>query len=219
MKRLLALFIMLAVLGMCAPSYGYILIYKVQMYGKAANLDDDSISYGKVKAYLVLSIADEEEPPEPYLETLQISDGCDGIVDANVIFYDRYKGPKFQFIDDSASVEFQMSPESDGKCAIVGIDSDYGYQCNLVGNLKATNIGLGKKVNVPKDLVGGMLMDGPFFDLSHIFGSATVTATLDTKLTKSANTLDVDNEEEAYDAIGGVIESTLEDKGFVPLFD
>jgi len=212
MKRLLALFIMLAVLGMCAPSYGYILIYKAQIYGKALDLDNTSIEYGKVKAYVVVAIADGEPVPK----LAEIADGCDGILHAEVIFYDRYKGPKFYAVDDPYMQ--LITPAED--CAAITINEyDNNYQCNMVGKLKPTNIGLEGKKYVAKELAGSMLMNGTFFDLTDIIGAATVTATLDTKLTKSANTLDVESEVEAFGLTMDTIIGGLEAKGFCDLSD
>ena len=213
MKRLLALFVLLAVLGMCAPSYGYILIYKAQMYGKVLNFDDSAIEYGKVKAFLVLQVDIVEDGPK---EVSLVSDYCD--VTADLIFYDRYKGPKF-YAEIKPSINLTQAPQPEPTTEAISLSICEQVQANLVGNLKATDIGLGKKVNVPRDLAGSMLMNGMYFDLSDIIGAATVTATLETKLTKSANTLDVSSEEEAFGLTIDAIKNSLKDKGFNDLFD
>jgi hypothetical protein len=213
MKRLLALFIMLAVLGMCAPSYGYILIYKAQIYGKALDLDNTSIEYGKVKAYVVVAIGDGEPVPK---SAEIVTDGCDGILAAEVIFYDRYSGPKFYYVD---SPDMQLITPAEDCAAITINEYDNDYQCNLVGKLKPANIGLEGKRYVAKALAGSMLMDGTFFDMADIIGAATVTATLETKLTKMANTVDVESEQEAFGLMMDAIIGGLEAKGFRDLSD
>jgi hypothetical protein len=216
MKRLLALFVMLAVLGLCAPSYGYILIYKAQMYGKVLNFDDSAIEYGKVKAFLVLQVDIVEDGPKE----VSLASDFDG-VGADLIFYDRYKGPKFyaEFSSPTLYIHLTQAPQPDPTTEAISLSICEQVQANLVGNLKPTDIGLGKKVNVPRELAGSMLMNGMYFDFSDIIGAATVTATLETKLTKMANSADVASEEEAFELTIDAIINSLQDKGFKDLFD
>ncbi len=216
MKRFVSLFALLAVLAMCAPSYGYILIYKAQIYGKAQMFDEDTygaITYGKVKAYIVLAVG-EGKPTGISIES-PIPDFCDGILDGEVIFYDRYKGPKF-YAEDDPGMDL-ISGENSVGIAI----NRYGgpYALFVVGTLKPTKIGFEEKVFVAKDLAGSMLIDGGFMDLFGVFGAATVTATLETNLTKMANTVDVESEYEAFQLTIDAIVNALEDKGFEPLPD
>jgi hypothetical protein len=216
MKRLLALLVVLAVLGICAPSYGYILIYKAQIYGKALNFDDGSMDYGKVKAFLVLAIGTVE------LDTftaLNMVPSGDEILASDLIFYDRYKGPKY-YAEVRPYIELAQTPQPDATVEALTINMGEGnVQAIVVGKLKPTNIGLGKKVNVPQDLAGSMLWNGSFLDLADIIGAATVTATLETKLTKMANTVNVESEEEAFGLTIDAIIKSLQDKGFPDLFD
>jgi len=218
MKKLLALFVLLAVLGLCMPSYGYVLIYKLQIYGKAVDLTDDAVSsveYGKVKAYMVLEIqpTQDEETPEQMIK--QLTDGQSAeIVDSELIIYDRYKGPKF-YVTEFPEIELILTPQPDEELAAITIRpyESGQYQANLVGKLKMTDVGLDKKVDVPQSLAGSMLMNGFFFDEEDIIGATTVTGTLEKKLTKIAN-----QEGSEIDPVEEII-IALEDKGFEPLFD
>jgi hypothetical protein len=160
------------------------------------------VDYGKVKAYMVLDIGTTEK-------LVQDGQSAD-IVGSELIIYDRYKGPK-SYLEDNPDIVLTLTPEPVEKLAAIQIYGE-GYQVNVVGKLKMTDVGLDKKVNVPQDLAGSMLMRGSFFDESDIIGAITVTGTLEKTLTKLANKDETDVESTSAAIIAG-----LEKKGFTNL--
>ena len=201
MKKLLALFVMLAVLGLCTPSFGYVLVYKLMISGKALDLDEQGLGAGKMKGFLVLEI-------------IGVDGGTD-VGDAGVVLYDRVPGPKaYQAIEVSSLISVVMTDDDDFVAFSI-VDDATGYRANLTGKTKITAVGLDEKVRIPNTLTGGILMGeasdpGSFFDMSDLVGSANVTATLHKKLTKLANQEEIDVEGVVVDEIVSV----LEDKGF-----
>jgi hypothetical protein len=86
--------------------------------------------------------------------------------------------------------------------------------CDLImhGKLRATNIGLVEKEWIPTSLTGGTLFDGSFFGLAYIMGSGTISARLDSRLTKA--NVSVGNASSVMDTI---ILSQLVAKGYSEL--
>ncbi|MGB7582285.1 MAG: hypothetical protein WBL85_07570, partial [Sedimentisphaerales bacterium] len=62
MRKLLTMFVLLGVLGVCAPSYGFIVVYKVAISYKTLATDYDTIAKGAIKGVLVMNIDDSSEP-------------------------------------------------------------------------------------------------------------------------------------------------------------
>ena len=60
---------MLAVLGMCSPSYGYILVYKFNSTVKVVDDTSETAMSIPVKGYLAVDLSDEDESPKPIFET------------------------------------------------------------------------------------------------------------------------------------------------------
>ena len=211
MKKLLALLVLLMVFGLSVPSYGnYILIYRAIISGRALNVDENTLSSGKMKAFLVIEIDDSEEPD--YYAT---------IGDASLVLYDRVPGPKYYAELDNdegpLKVSLTLTPEAGNEdLAAIELwqeDNDTYWWAMLTGKLKVINVGLGGKSVAPTSLSGRMLIDGSFFDQADLMGSADIVANLDKSLTKKANQAELDAEEVIFDT-GGIID-ILEHKGFV----
>jgi len=172
MRKLLAIFVLLAVLGVCVPSYGFIVVYKVTISYKTLATDYDTIVKGAVKGFLVVNIDDSGEPAV--------------IDEAGFVLYGNIEGGKYyESLDITDYIELT---EGENNAAItIGTTGGIDYSANLFGKLKATNIGLSGTKSIPPALSGGILMNGTFFYTADLIGFSTVSATLDSKTTKTAN--------------------------------
>lgn len=172
MRKLLAIFVLLAVLGVCVPSYGFILVYKATISYKTLATDYDTIVKGTIKGFLVMNIDDSGEPAV--------------IDEAQFVLYGNVEGGKhYESLDITDYIELT---ESGNNAAItIGATGGIDYSANLFGKLKATNIGLSGTKSIPSALSGGILMNGTFFYTADLIGFSTVSATLDSKTTKTAN--------------------------------
>jgi hypothetical protein len=210
MKKLLAMLVLLMLLGLCVPSFGnYVLIYRCIISGKALNVDENTLSSGKMKAFLVIEIDDGCEPGDYAF-----------IGDASLVLYDRVPGPKYyaELDNDEGPLEVSLTltpePGNEDLAAIELWQEEGTYWCAmLTGKLKVVDVGLGGKSVAPTSLSGRMVIDGSFFDQADLMGSADIVANLDKSLTKKANQAEMSVWGVVFDT-GGIID-ILEHKGFV----
>jgi hypothetical protein len=172
MRKLLAMLVLLAVLGVCAPSYGYILVYKVTISYKTLAIDYDAIAKGAIKGFTVMNINDSGTP---------------AVIDAaGFVLYGNVEGEKhYESLDITDYIELTGSDHIGA--ITIGASGGIDYGANLFGKLKETNIGLTDTRSITPTFSGGILMNGEFFYISNLIGSSTVSATLDSKSTKTAN--------------------------------
>jgi len=195
MRKLLAMFVLLAVLGVCAPSYGYILVYKVTISYKTLVTDDDVIATGAIKGFLVMNVNDSGEP---------------AVIDAaGFVLYGKVEGEKhYESLDIT---DYIVLTGSDHIGAItIGAGGGTDYRVNVFGKLKETNVGITDNTKpIPPTLSGGILMNGTFFYIADLIGFSTVSATLDSATTKTANGEGADVSE----VVDNIV-SALEAKGY-----
>ncbi|MGD0573605.1 MAG: hypothetical protein ABSB11_11400 [Sedimentisphaerales bacterium] len=172
MRKLLAMFVLLGVLGVCAPSYGYILVYKVNISYKTLATDYDTIAKGAIKGVLVMNVNDSNES---------------AVIDAaDFVLYGNVEGEKhYESLDITDYIE--LTGSGNNAAITIGATGGIDYSANLFGKLKATNIGLSGTKSIPSALSGGILMNGTFFYTADLIGFSTVSATLDSKTTQTAN--------------------------------
>jgi hypothetical protein len=178
MKKLVAMFVLMAVLAMSvpaysAPSYDYILVYKVTIGGKVVNTWEDEIISAKIQGYWIVSLD-------------KVTDGIE-ITDSRLVLYGNLDGYKVYDTVTANSWDMLLVGETGYPDVDIAIVSMELPTCNLIihGKLKAANIGLTEKEWIPASFSGGALFDGSFFGLANIMGSGTVSAKLDSTLTKT----------------------------------
>jgi hypothetical protein len=200
MRKLLTLFVMLMVLGLCAPSYGYLLIYNVSSTFKGVDSEANSVENVPIKGFLVL---DMNDPNETLTEAQMVLYGKDADK-AKVYFVETFGG--------DAGIDWTV--EGDFVTVDLGDSSDpFDYEMMLTGKIVDKNVGLGaddKKgvVNSLKGAIvawGGMIFDGG----QDLFGAGTTSMTFYPGPTKSYNVDDATIDEVVED-----IQSFLEDKGY-----
>ena len=178
MRKLLGLTVVLAALGVCAPSYGYILVYKVTGGMKAVewNVQKKIISVS-VKGYAAIDIDD--------------SNGA--VNDKQMVLYGKDASGNLKYYEDSLD-EDRAGVDLYQTANVVEVDiwdynSPFYYDFVMTGNVKLTDVGASNKELAASSLSGSLitwwaqLLD----DNQELFGSGAATMTLDTKQTKAAN--------------------------------
>ncbi len=179
MRRLLVLLAVLGVLGVCAPSYGYILVYKLSTTVKAVDTSVDAAEVIKLKGYLVVD----------YNETL------DEVNDAEVVMYGKDQDDTLAcfWLDDDEDLAIDY--EIDNINAWVGFrqgGNRSGIEVLLTGAMKVKDIGLDDEdKSIPGTLKGTLIVwDEIFLDPTRWYllkGSGNVSAPLHSGMTKEAN--------------------------------
>jgi hypothetical protein len=179
MRKLLGLSVVLAVFGVCAPSYGYILVYNVTGGMKAVEWNVQKIISVSVKGYAAIDIND--------------SNGA--VNDKQMVLYGKDASGNLKYYEDSLDEDYagvDLYPIAN----VVEVDvwdynSPFYYEFIMTGNIKATDVGLGasSKKLVASSLSGSLITWwAQLLDSSQeLFGSGAATMTLDTKQTKAAN--------------------------------
>ena len=210
MKRLLTLLVVLAVLGMCAPSYGYILVYKFNSTLKVLDYASESSVNLPVKGYLAVDIDDEDGDLDYATMVLYGKDG-DGDKTYFVQYYD----------EDGFDMDWEETGDYIGVDIWNGNDAPFDYEIILNGVLKNKNVGFGNgsvdRRTAPNTLNGTMVSWwAVIFDLDQVLmGSGAAAMVFDFGLTKAAN----QSEADVYEVITEIIEGDggLEDKGYEEL--
>ena len=137
MRKLLGLAVVLAALGFCAPSYGYILVYKVTGGMKAVewNIQKKIISVS-VKGYAAIDIND--------------SNGA--VNDKQTVLYGKDASGNLKYFEDSLD-EDQAGIYWDATSSVAGVvevdvwdyNSPFYYELVMTGNVKLTDVGTAAK--------------------------------------------------------------------------
>lgn len=184
MRKLLGLTVVLAVLGVCAPSYGYILVYKVAGAMKAQEWGSDTLTNVSVKGYLAMDIDDSDE-----------------VVDAKMVLYGKGTGGNLvysvdDFNDSDPNIDDNIYWGNSGRVVELDVWNinhiyPFSHEFMMTGILKSIDVGLGatEKKMAASSLKGSLVAwRGPLLDSDQdLFGSGAATMTLDTKQTKAAN--------------------------------
>jgi hypothetical protein len=173
MKRLVVLLTMLAVFGLCAPSYGYILVYNVTSTMKAVDTAIEELLTMPVKGYLVLD----------YNET------DDEVTDSSLVLYGKVGSEKL-FVTVTDVVD-NYTESGDYRIAELSITSNPGNHdtTKVVGKEKEKDIGLSEDEFIATSLKGYVVFnDGALVDPNDVLQvGGTVTFSLQPKKTKTAN--------------------------------
>ena len=205
MRKLLACLIVLVVFGICSPSFGYLLLYKVSTTVKGA--DDDTGEQVRIplKGYLLLNLDDNND-----------------IDDANLILYgrDTDREKKYVMLNYSDSADL-LGADLWYVGDFVFVDlwgrDAFGFEIFFSGKTKLRNVGLGsdEKKSIARSIKGvtivwdGFLL-GPSDD-QEVSGTAKASATLWNRAIKTINDpLDTWTQDE----VGEELVTTLQEKGY-----
>jgi len=203
MRKLLGLTVVLAVLGVCAPSYGYILVYKITGGMKAVewNVQKKIISIS-VKGYAAIDINDSNE----------------AVNDKQMVLYGKDASGNLKYYEDSLD-EDRAGVDLYQIANVVELDiwdynSPFYYEFVMTGNVKLTDVGASSKEFAASSLSGSLITWwAQLLDSSQeLFGSGAATMTLDTTHTKAANQGSL-----SVDAVISTFIAGLEAKGYHPI--
>jgi hypothetical protein len=171
MKRLGMLFVMLAVLGVCSQSYGYVLVYDVLGQVKAVDAVANTMNRTTVRGTLVVDI-DEEQ----------------GIAtEGTLVLYNRPTrgGQGLYTVSEAVGITIY------GNAVAAVMDTGWmGGQIIMTnGRMSGKNIGLLAKKNVANVMDGSIhFTGGMLFDANQaLVGAGTMAATLNLQQTRAAN--------------------------------
>ena len=200
MKKLMAVIMILAVLGVCSSSYGYILVYKLSSTMRTVDTTADAAEIIKLKGYLIIDIN----------ETLS------EVNDADVVIYGKDDDETLSCYRFDYDVDLDIDWEEHGTNVVIDFrqgGNRSGIEVILTGKTKAKNIGLDTAKTVASNLKGSMVVwDEIFLDVSWntLEGSGSVSAPLNSGLTKAAN-----EDSSSSNTIADEIIAGLVDKGYV----
>jgi hypothetical protein len=185
MKKLV---MVLVVLALCVPTYGYILVYKVTMSGTEAKLETDGTEGWLLQkesgvGYLVLDV-DDDDPNVLY--DVQFIDYF--TEDHDKLYNMWVTGEEF-----THSILPGLPPKGKNIASInIDLSAESGTTLGgkLFGTVKSTDIGTGGKVDVATSLKGVFAWESYEDDTLAESGYGTVSLTLDSKWTKTANNED-----------------------------
>jgi hypothetical protein len=180
MKTLKVLLVVLAMLAVTAPSFGYILVYNAFSRIKAVDSETNALVGVAMRGYLIMDINDADgEVNDVYWLTY----GKDG------------EGTKVYTL---ATPDLQLSVN--GKYQTIYMNIDEGWFVTVLGKRTSKNIGLVERELVAYTMSGYfIILDSSVFDLTQLLrGSGTMVITLNSTKTKAANAV--------YEAIDDVLE-------------
>jgi hypothetical protein len=166
MKTLKIWMVIAVMLGVCAPSFGYVLIYNVISRVKA--ISDIDFKVGKaVRGYLILDINEAGEVNE-----------------ADWITYGKD--------DEGAKIYTSEAPEQNievtGRYETISIQTGDGWSIIAMGKIASKSIGLADKQAVAYTMTGNFIVDGGFVLYGdQLTGSGSIVITLNSSRTKAAN--------------------------------
>ena len=198
MRKLLGLTVVLAALCVCAPSYGYILVYKVTGGMKAVEWNSGKIISVSVKGYAAIDINDSNE----------------AIDDKQIVLYGKDASGSLNYYEDSLAKVSLFQVASVVELDVWDYNSPFFYEFVMTGNVKLTDIGASSKELAASSLSGSLITWwAQLLDSSQeLFGSGAATMTLDTTQTKAANQGSL-----SVDAVISAFIAGLEAKGYQPI--
>jgi hypothetical protein len=166
MRTLKLWMIIVVMLAVCAPSFGYVLVYNVISRVKAVT-DIDSLVGVAVRGYLVLDINESGDVNECYWMTY----GKDST---------------------GAKVYTSESPDPilsvNGRYQTFSMDTGDGWSVIVLGKITSKNIGLADKQAIAYTMAGNFVVNGGFvLDGDQLTGSGAMVITLNSTKTKAAN--------------------------------
>jgi len=183
MKALKVLLVVLAMLAVTAPSFGYILVYNAFGRIKAVDSETDTLVGVAMRGYLIMDIND-----------------ADGEV--NDIYWLTYgKDSEGTKVYTLSVPDLQLSVN--GKYQTIYMNIDEGWFVTVLGKQAAKNIGLAERELVAYTMSGYFIIyDSVVFDMTQLLrGAGTMVVTLNSTKTQAANA--------APDAIDDVLDDVI----------
>jgi hypothetical protein len=178
MKKLLTMFVMLLVWGVCAPSYGYILIYNVNGSFHGFDATENKAKSVAINGFLFLDMNDTNQM---LAEAQLLLLGKDN--DHNKVFF-------VETFSGDAGIDWDVRGD------FITLDlfdrqAPFNYEFKLTSKISSKNVGFGN--NAKKEIARGLSGDivsweGIIFDLDQsLFGSGDVSMSFYAEGTKNFN--------------------------------
>jgi hypothetical protein len=168
MRTLKVLIVVLAMLAISAPSFGYILVYNAYARLKAVDSDSNALVGKALKGYLIIDETNDGE-----------------VNDVAWIAYGKDSEGSKTYTFSVPYIELQV----DGKYQTVYMDIDEGWFVTAIGRMSSKNIGFADRMLVAYTMSGNFIIyDGIVFDIVQMRGSGNMVITLNSTRTKAANT-------------------------------
>jgi hypothetical protein len=169
MRTLKVLIVVLAMLAISAPSFGYILVYNAYARLKAVDSDANALVGKAMKGYLIVDETNDGE-----------------VNDVAWIAYGKDSEGSKTYTLSVPYIELQV----DGKYQTVYMDIDEGWFVTTIGRMASKNIGFADRTLVAYTMSGNFtIYDGVVFDMGQMLrGSGNMVITLNSTKTRAANT-------------------------------
>ena len=183
MRTLKVLLVVVAMLAVSAPSFGYILVYNAFGRLKAVDSETDTLVGIAMRGYLIMDVNE--------------NDG-----DLNDVYWIGYGKD-----GDGAKVYTVSVPDLqlnvNGKYQTVYMNVDEGWFVTTLGRISNKNIGLADRQPVAYTMSGNLIiLDSVVFDMTQLLrGSGSMVISLSSSKSQAANT--------AHDEIDDVLDNLL----------
>ncbi|MGA2092506.1 MAG: hypothetical protein ABSH16_03735 [Sedimentisphaerales bacterium] len=169
MKTLKVWVIVIVMLAVSVPSFGYILVYNTFGRIRAVDSITNTLAGVMLRGYLVLDINDNNAVVDDFD---WICYGKDG------------EGDKVYMYNTPDDLQIEV----DGRYETLYIDVPSGWQATLFGRITNRNIGLGSKQAIAYTMSGNLiLLDSFVFDDQTLRGGGSMSMTLNSTQTINAN--------------------------------
>jgi hypothetical protein len=169
MKRSAVLCVVLVAMCMCAPSYGYVLVY--ELFGSVSSVDvaTNAMDRSTVRGYL----------------TADIDDASGAVTATEMVLFGRdTSNQRVYIVTDAANMTMY------GNNAAVIFDNGAGVSMIMTGNTsrRAADIGLAQRMRVITSMGGSMhIWQSSLFTDAVLIGEGGISAMLNSGMTRGAN--------------------------------
>ena len=210
MKKLAAVLLMLTIAGICSPSYGYFLIYRMSAPVKGVDGAKGKAQTIPLKTYMVLDIDDINESLRDANLIMYGKDSKNKkvYVELNISDSDKFTdGVKWQ-MGDYLFVDFWTSDDS---------NNPFWFEGLAFGRRKERDIGLGEKYYVAGSLKGAFMVWGfMLLDADQdIAGTCNISASLWSQKTLVAN-FDMKTKKQIVDELITILEGQRYSPAILP---
>ena len=191
MRTLKVWMVVFVILAVCAPSFGYVLVYNTISRVKAVDNDTSALANIAVRGYMVMDF----------------NDTTGDFNEAQWLTYGRdITNAKVYTLPDDPSPTLEVS----GRYQSISMLTGDWWTVTVVGKITNKYISTAGKKLIAYTLSGGFTLDGYVLNGDLLTGSGSMIMTLNTTKTKAAN----DASEKIDDAFGDITDA-LDTAGYI----
>jgi hypothetical protein len=212
MRRLSAVLVILVMLGICTPSYGYFLVYDLRgsLKGTEGSVDREKETTD-FRGYLVMNI----------------DDISNALIDANMIIYDKDPNHHKVYVllnttDSNGFLDASILYRDDRNFYELNGNTPFDFRIFIMGNVHNTDIGLPNNKRIAESLSGAITNEAGMLLAvgQELAGTGHISASLYTVSTKSTNNPNNIYAPWTQDKIISTLKEILEDdeKNYRPVY-